>query len=184
MKIETCFIDGLKIIHLDVFEDNRGYFVEKYNQQKFETLGLPMNWIQDNYSFSKKGVIRGLHLQKKPHPQAKLVTCHKGQIIDIVVDVRKGSSTFGQHFATELSEENGKMLFVPAGFAHGFSVLSDEAYVSYKIIGQYNTSCEASINALDKELNLPWNVNKPIISEKDAKAMSFKEFCAKHLDDI
>ncbi|MEN9782454.1 MAG: hypothetical protein RL208_604 [Pseudomonadota bacterium] len=184
MKIENCFIDGLKVVHLDVFKDNRGYFVEKYNAAKFEEFGLPTNWIQDNYSFSKKGVIRGLHLQKKPNPQKKLITCHKGKILDIALDVRKNSPTFGQHFAIELSEENGKMLYIPEGFAHGFCVLSDEAYVSYKIIGKYDTSCEISINVLDEDLSLPWGAAQAIISEKDTKAQSFKDFCEKHLDDI
>jgi dTDP-4-dehydrorhamnose 3,5-epimerase len=184
MKIEDCFIDGLKIIQLDVFHDERGYFVEKYNAEKFKNLGLPPEWIQDNYSYSKKNVIRGLHLQKKPNAQSKLITCHKGKILDIALDLRNNSATFGKYFAIELSEENGKMFYIPEGFAHGFSILSEEAYVSYKIIGKYDKSCEISINALDPVLNLKWNVDKPIISEKDKLAISFEEFCNKYIDEI
>ncbi len=184
MTIEDCFIEDLKIIHLDVFQDERGYFVEKYNANKFEKLEIPTNWQQDNYSFSKKGVIRGLHLQKKPHQQTKLITCHKGRILDIAVDLRKHSKTFGQYSSIELTEENAKMFYIPAGFAHGFSVLSNEAYVSYKIIGNYDKFSELSINPLDSTLNLPFDKKNYIISEKDKIAESFEDFCKRHLNDI
>lgn len=186
MKIEESDkIKGLKIIHPNVFRDERGYFVEKYNKSLFEELNLPTEWIQDNYSFSKRGVIRGLHIQLSPNTQAKLVTCHIGEILDIVIDLRKESKTFGEFFSIKLSEENAKLFYIPKGFAHGFSVLSKEAYVSYKIIGKYDRNSEVTINPLDNDLNLNWQVEESIISEKDKKnSLSFNQFKELYLNNI
>ena len=164
-KLKGCFI-----LEPKVFEDSRGYFFESFNQNTFNKLiGQNINFIQDNESFSSKGVLRGLHYQIGEYAQAKLVRVIKGSVLDIAVDIRKDSPTFGQHVSLELSEENKKQLFIPRGFAHGFIVLSDTAIFSYKCDNFYNKESEGGIIYNDKDLNIDWvlNENEFIISEKD-----------------
>lgn len=166
-KLKGCFI-----LEPRVFEDSRGYFFESFNQNTFNKLiGQNVNFIQDNESFSSKGVLRGLHFQKGEHAQAKLVRVIKGKVLDVAVDIRPDSLTFGNHVSIELSEENKKQLFVPRGFAHGFIVLSDTAIFSYKCDNFYNKESEGGIIYNDASLNVDWQLNKDqfIISEKDAK---------------
>jgi len=176
MKITETFIKDLKIIELDIFHDNRGFFVERFNEKKFAELGLATNFVQDNFSRSKPGVIRGLHYQNNPS-QAKLVGCVTGRIWDVAVDIRAGSPSFGQHFAIELSGENGKLLYIPAGFAHGFCVLGDDpADVSYKVDNFYSKEGEGGIIYNDPTLAIKWPVKNAIISEKDMQLPSFADF--------
>lgn len=164
-KLKGCFI-----IEPKVFEDSRGYFFESFNREKFnELVGLDVNFVQDNESYSTKGVLRGLHYQTGDFAQAKLVRVIKGKVLDVVVDIRKDSSTYGQHIAVELSEENKRQFFVPRGFAHGFIVLSDTAIFSYKCDNFYNKASERGIIYNDPELNIDWQLpeNELIISKKD-----------------
>jgi dTDP-4-dehydrorhamnose 3,5-epimerase len=166
----------LKIIQLDIYQDFRGFFTERFNKKNFTELGLPTEYHQDNFSYSLPGVIRGLHYQQNPS-QAKLVGCTRGRIWDVAVDIRKNSLTFGQHFAIELSGENGKMLYVPAGFAHGFCVLGDEsADVMYKVDSRYSKEGEGGIVYNDPDLNIKWPVKDPIVSEKDRILPGFKQY--------
>lgn len=164
-KLKGCFI-----IEPRVFQDDRGYFFESYNQQIFNNLiGKPINFVQDNESFSSRGVIRGLHFQEGEFAQAKLVRVIKGSVLDVAVDIRKDSPTFGQHVAIELTENNKRQLFVPRGFAHGFSVLSDKAIFSYKCDNFYNKKAEAGILYNDQSLNIDWKIKpgEAQLSEKD-----------------
>ena len=164
-KLRGCFE-----IEPTIFEDDRGYFFESFNQNTFnDQLGLNINFVQDNESFSSKGVLRGLHFQAGKYAQAKLVRVIKGKVMDVVVDVRRNSSTFGQHIAKELSEDNKKQLFIPRGFAHGFVVLSDTAIFSYKCDNFYNKASERGIIYNDKTLKIDWGLKKRelIVSEKD-----------------
>lgn len=176
MKIIDTNLSGLKIIEFPVFHDDRGFFCERFNMDKFKDIGMDINFVQDNHSRSKAGVIRGLHYQKNPD-QAKLVGCISGAILDVVVDIRVDSPTFGQHFSIELTEDNGKMLYLPAGFAHGFSVIgAEEAHVIYKVDGNYNPAGEGGITFKDEELNIDWQVVNPIVSERDANMQTFSEY--------
>jgi dTDP-4-dehydrorhamnose 3,5-epimerase len=178
MKIYDTGLEGLKIIELKVFADERGFFNERYVEKNFEQLGIKNKFVQDNHSRSATGVIRGLHYQKNPD-QAKLVSCISGRILDVAVDIRSNSSTFGKHFSIELSGENGLMLFVPAGFAHGFSVISQkDADVLYKVDGYYNKAGEGGIIFNDPKLNIDWKVaeNHSVVSEKDLKLATFLEY--------
>lgn len=177
MPFSTCHIPGLIIVEPTVFEDSRGYFFEAYNQTIFQQNGLGCQFIQDNQSKSTFGVIRGLHYQLNPHAQAKLVRVLEGAIIDVAVDIRKNSPTFGQHFDLELSAENKKQLFIPEGFAHGFSVISPTAIVLYKCNALYNKQSEGGIRFNDTDLNINWQVDgkKAIVSDKDLQLPSFKE---------
>ena len=176
--IETG-IQGLTVFEPKVFEDSRGYFYEAYSERVFKQEGIAINFIQDNQSSSSYGVIRGLHYQLPPHAQTKLVRAVSGIILDVAVDLRKGSPTFGKVFTIELSAENKKQLFIPKGFAHGFSVLSEKAELLYKCDTFYNKESEAGIMFNDSFLNIEWKVpaDKAIISEKDANLPSF-ENCA------
>jgi dTDP-4-dehydrorhamnose 3,5-epimerase len=169
MNLEQTPIKDLVIINPIVFEDSRGYFFEAYNQAKFEQNGITYQFIQDNQSFSKRGVIRGLHLQDKPFAQAKLVRVLAGEILDVAVDLRKDSPTYGQHFSVLLSAENKKQLMVPHGFAHGFSVLSETASVLYKVDQVYHKESERGIRYDDPALGIDWKVNpdEVIVSDKD-----------------
>lgn len=177
MKIVETFIADLKVIELDIYKDDRGFFVERFNNKKFKDLGLSIDYCQDNFSYSIPGVVRGLHYQNNPS-QAKLVGCVRGRIWDVAVDIRKNSPTFGKHFGIELSGDNGKLLYIPAGFAHGFCVIGNEpADVSYKVDGQYNKEGEGGIIYNDSDLKISWPVENPIVSNKDALLLSFKEFC-------
>lgn len=169
MKIEQTPIKDLQIIIPTVFTDERGYFFEAYHQQKLEDLGLSIDFIQDNQSFSQKGTIRGLHYQNPPYAQSKLVRVLSGEIIDVAVDLRKDSPTFGRHFSILLSAENQKQLFIPQGFAHGFSVLSETATILYKCDQVYHKESEGGIRFDDTELNIDWGVEvqSAVVSEKD-----------------
>lgn len=175
MKITEVNINGLKIIEPIIFEDERGLFFESYNQEKFVKAGITENFVQDNQSISNKGVLRGLHYQNGSHAQAKLVRVIKGSVLDIAVDLRKNSSTFGKHFALELSDKNNLMFFIPVGFAHGFIALEDQTTFFYKCSALYNKQSEAGIIWNDTNLNINWGDIKPIISEKDALLPAFNE---------
>lgn len=169
MPFITCEIPGLIIIEPTIFEDSRGYFFEAFNQSVFEQNGIACRFVQDNQSKSSYGVIRGLHYQQNPYAQAKLVRVLEGRILDVAVDIRKGSPTYGQHFDLELSAQNKKQLFIPAGFAHGFSVLSETAVVMYKCDALYNKQSEGGIRYDDPALKIDWKIEpgKAIVSDKD-----------------
>jgi len=168
-------IEGLLVITPKIFKDERGYFFESYNKEAFAKIGVSCEFVQDNQSFSKYGSIRGLHFQKPPFAQAKLVRVLQGKVFDVAVDLRAGSTTFGKWFGVELSEENAKMFYIPRGFAHGFSVLSETAVFAYKCDSFYNTGSEAGILYSSKELGIDWKVQKghEILSDKDK---SYPEF--------
>jgi dTDP-4-dehydrorhamnose 3,5-epimerase len=170
-------IPGLFVFEPKVFEDSRGYFFESYNEKSFSEMGIETHFVQDNESSSLYGVIRGLHYQLNPFAQAKLIRVLEGKILDVVVDIRKGSPDFGKNFALELTAENKKQLYIPKGFAHGFSVLSEKAIVFYKCDRFYNKESEAGIRFNDPQLNIDWKipVNKAIISEKDKKLPSLAD---------
>lgn len=169
MLFETCAIPGLVIVTPKLFQDSRGYFFESYNRKPFVENGIAADFVQDNQSRSTYGVIRGLHYQRNPFAQAKLVRVLQGTILDVAVDIREGSPTFGQHFSIELSDENCKQLYLPAGFAHGFSVLSETAVVSYKCDQYYNKESEGGIRFDDPALGIDWRVPtaNTIVSDKD-----------------
>jgi len=178
MKFIETKISDLIIIEPTVFGDARGYFLESYNQKKFEEIVGKTPFVQDNESKSSKGVLRGLHFQKPPFQQAKLVRCIEGEVLDVAVDIRKNSKTYGKHVAVLLSGENKRQLFVPKGFAHGFLVLSDSATFAYKVDNTYNPDFDAGIQWKDKELNIQWGMedSEVIISEKDAELPFFSKF--------
>lgn len=169
MPFTKTEIPGLLIYEPDVFEDSRGYFFESYNESVFRKEGVNKNWVQDNQSSSQYGVIRGLHYQLSPHAQTKLIRVLKGKILDIVVDIRKGSPSFGKVFSIKLSSKNKKQLLVPAGLAHGFSVLSEKAEVIYKCDAFYNKPSERGILYNDPSLEIDWGIPEAdaIISDKD-----------------
>jgi len=169
MKIIETGFEGLFIIEPQVFEDERGYFFESYNAKKISDFGLNAQFIQDNESKSSYGVIRGLHYQLEPFAQTKLLRVVYGKILDVAVDLRKNSRTFGSFLALELSAENKHQFYIPKGFAHGFSVLSSEAVVSYKCDNYYNKASERGVNLNDSKLNIDWKIekSKQILSEKD-----------------
>ncbi len=169
MKIINTPIKDVYIIEPQIFKDERGYFFESYNQAKFEEAGLHYNFIQDNQSKSVYGTIRGLHFQKGEFSQAKLVRVLQGCVLDVAVDLRPGSETYGQHVAVELSAENNRQLMIPRNFAHGFSVLSETAVFAYKCDNVYNKASEGGINFNDKSLGIDWRIplDKAILSEKD-----------------
>ena len=175
MKISKTFIEDLIIIEPPLLKDDRGFFYESYNKKNLDKI-IKIAFVQDNESKSNRGVIRGLHFQKSPHAQTKLVRCVSGEILDVSVDLRKNSKTYGKSFSIELSSQNNKQLLVPKGFAHGFQVLSNEALVIYKVDEYYNPDSDSGIIWNDKDLSIEWNLNlKPILSDKDLKLMSFKD---------
>ncbi|MDB2457444.1 dTDP-4-dehydrorhamnose 3,5-epimerase [Flavobacteriaceae bacterium] len=178
MKFIKTEISDVYIIEPSVFGDKRGYFLESFNLEKFEENVYPIKFVQDNESKSSKGVLRGLHFQKPPFDQAKLVRCIEGRVMDVAVDIRKGSPTYGKHVAIELTGENKRQLFVPRGFAHGFSVLSDTAVFAYKVDNIYAPEFDAGIRWNDKELNIQWEIedSEVLVSSKDAKLPFFTEF--------
>jgi len=176
MNIINTPIQDLKVVQLNIHRDSRGFFVERFNKKSFEALGLPIEFFQDNFSYSLPNVIRGLHYQNNP-TQAKLVGCVRGRIWDVAVDIRAGSPTFGQHFGVELSGENGKLLWIPAGFAHGFCVLGGEpADVAYKVDNGYSKEGDGGIAFDDVELAIDWPVKEPIVSDKDKALQSFAQY--------
>lgn len=175
-EFKKLSIDGLILVTPKVFGDNRGFFMETYKRTDFEANGIVGEFNQDNHSKSSKGVLRGLHYQAMPHSQAKLVLCLKGKILDVNVDLRPNSKTFGKYEKVELSEENKQMLYIPKGFAHGFVVLSDEAEILYKTQGEYAPQADRGILWCDKDINIDWGIDfEPILSEKDKKQKTLKE---------
>ena len=178
MKFTSTDIPGLLIIEPVVFKDDRGYFLECYNEQKFSEGGIHNTcWVQDNESKSSKGVIRGMHYQLEPYAQAKLVRVISGKVFDVAVDIRKGSPTFGKWFGVELSCENKKQFYIPRGFAHGFSVLSDTATFIYKCDNFYTPSAERGFNPFDSSLDIPWGIDKSqaLLSQRDSSLPLMKD---------
>jgi dTDP-4-dehydrorhamnose 3,5-epimerase len=179
MKTTPLEINGLVLVELKVLGDARGFFVERFQQEKFREAGLPDRFLQDNHSRSAPGVLRGLHYQTRP-AQGKLVGVVRGRIWDVAVDVRPTSSTYGKHIAIELSDMNGRLLWIPPGFAHGFCVLGDEpADVLYKVDSLYNPAGEGGISWSDAELGIEWPVKDPTISARDQKLPTFAQYKAK-----
>jgi dTDP-4-dehydrorhamnose 3,5-epimerase len=177
MEIIKTKIQDLLIVKPDVFEDERGYFFESFSKEKFKALGLDLDFVQDNESKSQKNVLRGLHFQKPPYAQGKLVRVVKGAVLDVAVDLRAGSETYGQWEAVELSEENKLMYWIPPGFAHGFLTLRDETVFTYKCTNVYNRESEGSLLWNDTDLNIDWGATSNLIlSEKDQNAPIFKQF--------
>ena len=178
MVIEETYLSGCFVITPKVFEDERGYFFESFNQKTFETeTGIKINFVQDNQSKSSKGVLRGLHFQKNEHAQAKLVQVIKGKVLDVCVDIRKESPTFGKHFSLILDDIDRKQLYIPRGFAHGFVVLEDDTIFCYKCDNFYNKEAESGIIFNDEDLKIDWGFPKEtlLISQKDFLLASFKE---------
>lgn len=183
MEVIKTPIDGVLIIEPKVFGDKRGYFFESFSQREFDEkvapiLGHTINFVQDNESMSSYGVMRGLHFQRSPFTQSKLVRCVKGAVLDVAVDIRKGSPTYGQHVAVELTEDNHRQFFVPRGFAHGFAVLSETAVFQYKCDNFYAPQHDGGISILDESLGICWRIptGKAILSEKDTKHPLLKDF--------
>lgn len=182
LEFEKTKIDGVFLIKPKVFGDKRGFFLESYSEKEFLVAGIDVRFVQDNHSFStEKGVLRGLHFQDPPFAQAKLVRVVNGSVLDVVVDLRKDSSTFGQWESFELSAENFQMLFIPRGMAHGFCVLAENTHFLYKTDNYYNVECDKGISWSDPDLNIIWPVKDPIISEKDQGQLSWKEFLKNNL---
>ena len=179
MQIIPTNLNGLFVIQPNVFEDARGYFFESYNQVLFRTDGIIDEFVQDNESLSQKGVLRGLHFQNPPHAQAKLVRVITGAVLDVAVDIRKKSPTYGKHFSLTLSASNKTMLYVPAGFAHGFATLENNTIFSYKCSHIYTKGAEDGVLWCDKDLAIDWGIKNPILSEKDMTAKRFKDFESK-----
>ena len=178
MKIKETPLKDCYIIEPTIFEDERGYFFEKFNEKKFEEItGMNGHFVQDNISKSSYGVLRGLHLQKGEHSQAKLVSCLEGKVLDVAVDLRKDSSTFGKWFSLELTAENKLQLYIPRGFGHGFSVLSETAVFSYKCDNFYNKESEGSVLWNDEDLGIDWQLpaEDVILSEKDKLSPTFED---------
>lgn len=172
MKVIKTEIEGVLIIETDVFGDHRGYFTETYSKPKYKEIGINVDFVQDNMSFSaQKGTLRGLHWQNPPYAQAKLVTCTKGSVIDVAVDIRKGSPTYGKWVTCELSAENHRQFFIPQGFAHGFLTLTDDVEFRYKVDNVYNKESEGCIRYDDPTVSIDWgmllNGIKPVLSDKD-----------------
>lgn len=178
MEVIKTAIEGLLIIKPRVFEDSRGYFFESFSQRDFEAQVGKVRFVQDNESMSSYGVMRGLHFQRPPYTQSKLVRCVKGAVLDVAVDIRKGSPTYGQHVAIELSEQNHLQFFIPHGFAHGFSVLTETAVFQYKCDHFYTPQADDGISILDQSLGIDWRIpiDRAILSEKDTKHQVLKEF--------
>lgn len=182
MEIVKTAIDGVVIIEPRIFEDARGYFFESFSQREFDEkiapiIGHTVTFVQDNESKSSYGVMRGLHFQRPPFTQSKLVRCVKGAVLDVAVDIRKGSKTYGQHVAVELTEDNHRQFFIPKGFAHGFAVLSETAVFQYKCDEFYHPEADGGISILDDSLGIDWRIkDKAILSEKDTKHPILKDF--------
>ena len=178
MEVLTTDIEGVYIIKPRVFGDARGYFFESYSKREFEEKVGKVDFVQDNESMSKKGVMRGLHFQRPPFSQSKLVRCVKGSVLDVAVDIRKGSPTYGKHVAVELTEDNHLQFFIPKGFAHGFVVLSDVAVFQYKCDNFYHPEADGGISILDDSLGIDWKIStqNAILSENDTKHPLLKDF--------
>ncbi len=178
MEVRTTPINGVYIIEPKVFNDSRGYFFESFSQRDFEAQVRNINFVQDNESMSVYGVMRGLHFQRPPYTQSKLVRCVRGAVLDVAVDIRKGSPTYGQHVAVELTEDNHLQFFIPKGFAHGFSVLSETAVFQYKCDNFYHPEADGGISIKDESLNIDWRIpsDKTILSEKDTRHPLLRDF--------
>jgi dTDP-4-dehydrorhamnose 3,5-epimerase len=176
MEVIETELNGLFVLKPKVFEDERGYFYESYNQNLFKQAGINFDFVQDNQSLSQKGVLRGLHFQNPPHAQGKLVRVITGSVYDVAVDIRKDSKTYGKWFGLELTEKNKWMMFVPPGFAHGFLTLENNTIFSYKCTNFYNKASEDCLLWNDKDLNIDWNFDKPLLSAKDLEGKPFKGF--------
>jgi len=176
MNFVRTKIEGLIIVEPKIYEDERGYFYESFNKEVFEKAGINDQFVQDNQSKSQKDVLRGLHFQRPPYAQAKLVSVIKGGVLDVAVDLRRNSKTYGQYFTIELTEVNKKILYIPKGFAHGFVALEDNTIFSYKCSNFYNKQSEDAILWNDKSLNIDWGVDRPILSGKDIEAQNFNQF--------
>lgn len=176
MEVRTCKLKDVLIINPKVFGDERGYFLESFNQERYQKHLGNIEFVQDNESLSSKGVIRGMHFQKPPHSQGKLVRVIKGAVLDVILDIRKDSPTYGQHECIELTEENKTQVWIPPGFAHGFETLKDQTIFSYKCTKLYNVESEGSIFWKDPDLNISWQSTNPIISDKDQQQNLFKNF--------
>ncbi len=176
MKIITTSIPDLLIVEPNVFKDQRGYFFESYNQERYFQNNMNMLFVQDNESKSMKNVLRGLHFQKPPFAQGKLVRVVQGKVLDVAVDIRKGSPTYGKYQAVELDAESKRMFYIPEGFAHGFLTLEDDTIFSYKCTNYYNKESEGSILWSDETIGVNWKIDNPILSEKDKIAPMFKDF--------
>lgn len=176
MKITETKIEGVVVVEPQVFGDHRGWFSEAYSKVKFQELGINYDFVQDNQSMSaQKDTLRGLHFQNNPKAQTKLIRCTKGAILDVAVDIRKGSPTYKQWIAVELTADNHKQLLIPKGFAHGFVTLTDNVEVQYKVDEYYAPECDRSIRFDDPELGVDWGIDEPILSEKDLKAPLLKD---------
>lgn len=178
MKVIKTNIDGPVIIEPRVFEDSRGYFFESFSQREFDEKVGHVTFVQDNESMSSYGVVRGLHFQRPPFAQSKIVRCVKGAVLDVAVDIRKGSPTYGQHVAVELTENNHRQFFIPKGFAHGFAVLSDVAVFQYKCDEFYHPEAEGGISIFDDSLGIDWRIpaDKVMLSDKDTHHPLLKDF--------
>lgn len=175
MKFEELSISGVILVTPDIYGDSRGFFMEVYNKEVFMENGIDVDFIQDNHSRSSKNVLRGLHYQLPPYTQDKLVGVVEGAVLDVVVDIRKDSETFGQHIAVELNSENKQMLFVPKGCAHGFITLSDSVYFQYKVDSKYSPEYDRGIIWNDPKLGIDWGIDNPLVSDKDAKLPKLKD---------
>lgn len=176
MNVIETGIDGLKVIEPQVFGDHRGWFCETYSAKKLAEHGIDTVFVQDNHSYSAtKGTIRGLHFQKEPDAQTKLVRCTRGRILDVVVDIRKGSPTYCKWFSIELTPENAKQLYIPKGFAHGFVTLTEDCELQYKVDSYYSPECDRSVYYADETFGIDWQVENPILSDKDKNAPLLKD---------
>ncbi len=176
MKITTTPIEGILIIEPQIFKDTRGYFFESYNESKMHAAGIQLNFVQDNQSFSQKGAIRGLHFQAPPFEQGKLVRVIAGAVRDVVVDIRKNSPSYGQHFAIDLTAENQLMFWIPPGFAHGFETLADNTIFLYKCTNLYHKESEGGLLWNDPALGIQWQTKEAIVSDKDILLPTLKDF--------
>ena len=175
MQVEKTEFDGLLILQPKIFKDERGFFFESWNKSVFKSLGLNMSFIQDNQSVSKKNVLRGLHFQNHPNGQGKLVRVSKGSAIDVALDLRKDSKTYGKHFKYKLSDKNATMIWIPHGFAHGFIALEDQTVFQYKCDALYHPESEGCIAWNDPSLGIDWGIKNPIVSSKDQEGKLFKD---------
>ena len=176
MEIIKTPIEGLLVIRPKIFGDDRGHFFESWSKESFTKNGMDLDFVQDNQSLSSKGVLRGLHFQNPPFAQGKLVRVIKGVVLDVAVDIRKDSPTYGQHFSIKLSEKNKTIFWIPPGFAHGFVTLEDDTIFTYKCTGVYNKESEGALLWSDKDLNIDWGVENPLVSDKDLVAGNFINF--------
>ena len=186
MDVIKTNIEGVFVIEPRVFEDARGYFFESFSQREFDAKVGPVRFVQDNESMSSYGVMRGLHFQAPPFAQSKLVRCVRGRVLDVALDIRRGSPTYGQHVAVELSEDNHCQFFIPRGFAHGFAVLSEEAVFQYKCDEYYHPESEGGISILDSSLGIDWHIpaEHVILSEKDTKHLLLRDFVSPFSIDV